>query len=120
MAPLAAAVMETNGYGSSLAYSELEAVDDQEIERISKLAGEHRDRLRDAGLVVLQHFSEGQLRKEIVAEAERCHADILFVGDENHGLIEEFFVGSMTSAVLTHAHCAVEIVRTKSNQAGNL
>jgi nucleotide-binding universal stress UspA family protein len=54
---------------------------------------------------------DGDPRREINAEAERWHADSVFVGARGLGALDRLLLGSVSGAVVNHAHCAVEIVR---------
>jgi nucleotide-binding universal stress UspA family protein len=55
---------------------------------------------------------EGDPRHDINAEAERWHADSVFVGARGVGALDRLLLGSVSGAVVTHAHCAIEVVRT--------
>jgi nucleotide-binding universal stress UspA family protein len=48
---------------------------------------------------------------ELIAAAARTNADAIFVGARGIGRVERLLLGSVSTAVATHAGCTVEIVR---------
>jgi nucleotide-binding universal stress UspA family protein len=67
--------------------------------------------LRDAGLKGETHILSGDPKQVILREAAARKADCIFLGARglDHG--DRLFLGSLASAVVTRAHCSVEIVR---------
>lgn len=77
--------------------------------RLSKAAAAIR---RDApGISVKTDLLQGWPKDTIVEEAERWGADLIVVGSNGHGAFKRLFLGSVSLAVATNAHCSVEIVR---------
>ena len=67
--------------------------------------------LRDAGLIVSEMVVSGDPREVIIAEADRWNADSIFVGARGLGRMERLLLGSVSTYVVNHAHCTVEVVR---------
>jgi len=68
-----------------------------------------------AGITRTSAMLEGDPAKEIVAEADRQHADLIVVGSHGHGRVERLTLGSVSQAVADRAPCSVEIVRCREN-----
>jgi nucleotide-binding universal stress UspA family protein len=73
------------------------------------------DRLRQLvpHLNVVPRLLEGCPKDAIVAEAERCGADLIVVGSHGYGPIRRFFLGSVSLFVAHHAPCSVLIARCR-------
>lgn len=54
---------------------------------------------------------EGNPKRDLLNEAEEWEADSIFVGATSLSRADQFLLGSVTSAVVTRAHCSVEVVR---------
>ncbi len=54
----------------------------------------------------------GSPKHVIVDEANTWGADLIVVGAYGHGALERFVLGSVPQAVVHHAKCSVEIVRS--------
>lgn len=57
----------------------------------------------------------GSPKRAIVEEARRWQADLIVVGSHGLNFWERAFIGSISSAVATHAPCSVEIIRRREN-----
>ncbi|MDQ3041782.1 MAG: universal stress protein, partial [Acidobacteriota bacterium] len=85
-----------------------------ESERVKKLAGESLELLRSKGLEAEIKVFAGNPKQILVEEAERWHADSIFVGANRFGSrIEKILLGSVSAAVAARSHCSVEVVRHK-------
>jgi nucleotide-binding universal stress UspA family protein len=62
---------------------------------------------------------KGDPKKVLLAEARKWNADSIFVGtrDFKSGF-ERFRLGSVSTAVVTNAHCSVEVVRPSEEEQG--
>lgn len=60
---------------------------------------------------------EGTPGSVIVKEAERLHADLVVLGCHGYGVVHRFLRGSVSQAVLLHAPCSVEVVRSHDRTA---
>ena len=68
--------------------------------------------IEDKTLKISSEIIEGPPRQVIVEEAERWGADLIVVGSRGLGAWNRLLLGSVSSAVVHHAKCSVEIVRT--------
>ena len=73
--------------------------------------------LKKEGIKAESAIREGDPRSEIVDEAEKWVADLIFIGSHGYTGLKRFFLGSVASSVVTHAPCSVEIVRKKQKKA---
>jgi nucleotide-binding universal stress UspA family protein len=70
------------------------------------------EKLRAAELVVSSKCEEGDPKQLIVANAEEWGAECIFVGASfAQRQFEQFLLGSVATAVVSRAHCSVEVVR---------
>jgi len=68
--------------------------------------------LHGAGLIVSSKIEEGDPKGLIIANAEEWGAECIFMGASCAGTsFEKFLLGSVATAVVSRAHCSVEIVR---------
>lgn len=67
--------------------------------------------LKDAGLKVGTVISDESPKKSILHTAEHAQADSIFVGSRGLGRLRRLLLGSVSSAVVSRAHCSVEVVR---------
>jgi nucleotide-binding universal stress UspA family protein len=63
------------------------------------------------GAVNETHLREGRADEEIVELAEEIGAGLIVMGSRGHGRLRRALLGSVTDAVVRHAHCPVTIVR---------
>ena len=69
--------------------------------------------LRAIGLHVSVIMKKGDAQRVLVEEAQRWDADSIFVGSRKFdGTFERFWLGSVSTALVTKAHCSVEVVRS--------
>ena len=61
-------------------------------------------------VTVEQHMCTGDTAKELIAYAEREHADVIAAGSHGHGFVSRFVLGSFTTALLRAANSAVLVV----------
>lgn len=71
------------------------------------------ERLKAAGLATSAIVKEEEPKRLLLSEAESWDADCVFVGARGLSRIERLLLGSVSTAVMTRAHCSVEIVRAK-------
>jgi nucleotide-binding universal stress UspA family protein len=69
-------------------------------------------RIGQSGVSVNEtHLREGRAEKEIVEVAEEIDAGLIVMGSRGHGRLGRALMGSVSDAVVRHAHCPVTIVR---------
>jgi nucleotide-binding universal stress UspA family protein len=66
----------------------------------------------DKTLKISQEIIGGPPSQVIVEEAENWGADLIVMGSRGLGVWNRLLLGSVSTAVLHHAKCSVEIVRT--------
>jgi nucleotide-binding universal stress UspA family protein len=54
-----------------------------------------------------------QIAHEILVEAEEWKADLIVIGDRGRSALSRFFLGSVSTNILRHAHCSVWVHRLK-------
>lgn len=73
--------------------------------------------ITDKTLKISSEIIQGPPRQGIVDEAESWGADLIVMGSRGLGAWNRLVLGSVSSAVLHHAKCSVEIVRApRANQ----
>ena len=69
-------------------------------------------RIEESGATVKEtHLREGRAEEEIVELAEELGAGLIVLGSRGHGRLRRALMGSVSDAVVRHAHCPVTIVR---------
>lgn len=84
----------------------------QERERVETVIENAKNVLRDSGLSTEGVLLEGDAREALLEEAERQRADLLVVGSHGRTGLTKLLLGSVSSHVVTHAHCSVLVVKT--------
>jgi nucleotide-binding universal stress UspA family protein len=69
-------------------------------------------RIEESGGTVKEtHLREGRADEEIVEVAEEIGAGLIVMGSRGQGRLRRALMGSVSDAVVRHAHCPVTIVR---------
>ena len=110
LAPVTGA-LEASTFAQEPAYSVIRQADERLRLHLENIAAGSANALRRAGLITTTHVVEGDPREAILAAAELMKADAIFVGARGLGRIKRLLLGSVSSYVVTHAHCSVEVVR---------
>ena len=92
---------------------EFEAVWKALQEQAKALVTKASEVLRKSGFNVTPHLEEGDPKSKIIDVAEEWHADLIVLGSHGRKGLNRFLMGSVSDAVVRHAHCSVEIVRIK-------
>jgi nucleotide-binding universal stress UspA family protein len=72
--------------------------------------------LSEIGLKVSVVTEKGDPRRVLIDQAQAWDADSIFVGGRRFsGALERFQLGSVATALVTKAHCSVEVVRSRAN-----
>ena len=64
-------------------------------------------------LKISSEVIQGAPRQVIIEEAERWSADLIIIGSRGLGAWNRLLLGSVSSAVVHHAPCSVEVVRKR-------
>ena len=99
-----------------------EALEEEAEERISEQRAREVlevevEKVRSAGGTVVEaHLIEGRIAPQIVALAEQIGAGLIVMGSRGRGRIRRALMGSVSDAVVRHAHCPVLVVRVVSGK----
>jgi nucleotide-binding universal stress UspA family protein len=91
---------------------EFEAVWKALREQAKDVVTKAMDVLRKAGLSVTPALEEGDPKSKIIDLAKQWNTDLIVLGSHGRKGLNRFLMGSVSEAVVRHAHCSVEIVRT--------
>ena len=89
----------------------LATVAEEMIARALQLVNTAAAQLRTSGLTATATVSEGDPKTVILDRAAAMAADLIVVGAHGMSALEQFFLGSVSKAVLRFAPCSVAIVR---------
>jgi len=70
----------------------------------------------DKMLKISSEIIPGPPRQVILDEAEKWGAELIVMGSRGLGTWNRLLLGSVSSAVIHHAHCSVEIVRRREKK----
>lgn len=90
----------------------LEAAQQERLKEGKELVERTAQQLRSAGFRAHAVTEEGEPKTVILEKATHWDPDIIFMGSHGRKGIDRFLIGSTSQAVLRHAHCSVEIVRS--------
>jgi nucleotide-binding universal stress UspA family protein len=86
--------------------------------RVQSMLDWATNELGNVGLKTFIVLKEGEPGKVLINEAQIIDADSIFVGTRDFSnAFERLRLGSVSTAVVTHAHCSVEIVRPPIEQS---
>jgi nucleotide-binding universal stress UspA family protein len=89
----------------------LEAAQQERWKEGKELAESTGQRLCKAGFTVHTDVEEGDPRTAIIDYAAHWTTDLIIMGSHGKKGLDKLLIGSVSEAVLRHAHCSVEIVR---------
>ncbi|HKR58953.1 MAG TPA: universal stress protein [Pyrinomonadaceae bacterium] len=92
-----------------------EAVREQ-AQKISENASVILSKAFGESVAVTSRIVVGSPKSAILEEAESWDADHIVVGSHGYGTWERFLLGSVSQAVVSHAKCSVEVVRSRNDQ----
>jgi len=73
----------------------------------------------DPAIKITGKILPGSPRSIILAEADRWKADLIVVGSHGYGAWQRFLLGSVSQAIVSHASCSVEVVRSRDAEMGD-
>lgn len=109
--PALVPALEGRIYATEPAYEAITVADDHEREHLSQFAEKAARKLENAGLSCSVVLLDGDPRTAVVEEAARFKAGAIFVGARGLSALDRFLLGSVSTFVVAHANCAVEVVR---------
>jgi nucleotide-binding universal stress UspA family protein len=89
---------------------------EEAIRRSTDLVHRAADELRGSELDVGGVSLQGDAKRTILHRAEEMKADFVFVGSQGVSSLTHFLLGNVAAAVVSHAPCSVEIVRTREGK----
>lgn len=95
-------------------YTQLEQAANEAAQAALKAATE---KLAGTELTVTSIIRNGPAKTVILEEAEEWGADLIVLGSHGYSGWQRFWLGSVSNAVATQAHCSVEIVRHPKGRA---
>jgi nucleotide-binding universal stress UspA family protein len=95
-----------------------ERVEDAAQEQARSIIDKALDRFRATPLEVIGSILRGNPKQAILDEAEKWEADLIVVGSHGYRGFTRLWLGSVSQAVASNAHCSVEIVRTRKCREG--
>jgi nucleotide-binding universal stress UspA family protein len=111
LVPATVAALEFNNCVQEPASTVVREIDEREHRRLRCVAEGSANVLSCAGMKTEFSVVDGNPQDVILADAELSNADTIFIGARGMGSLKRLFLGSVSTYVVTHAHCAVEVVR---------
>src|SRR5262245_46814941 len=94
-------------------YSQIEQIGKEQAQAIVSRAESRIRESQGAALEVITQTNEGHTVSEILDEAEVWGTDLIVLGSHGYHGLKRFLLGSVSSAVASHANCSVEIMRCR-------
>lgn len=76
-------------------------------------------RLKFPSAKIDEQLQEGEAKLVILDTIKEWKPDLVVMGSHKKGVVERFFLGSVSLAVLTHAPCSVVTIKTATGIEGN-
>jgi len=111
------ALIEANSERIAIGERLYDTINEDEFFRLRRAAAEAVIKLLQAGVTATAIVKEGVPKEVLVQEAKDWNADTVFVGARGLSRVESLLLGRVSSAVVTHAPCSVEVVFPKSQNA---
>jgi nucleotide-binding universal stress UspA family protein len=103
--------MDASTFAQEPAYTVIREADERMRSRFESTAAEGVNILCRSGLVAKSVVVDGDPREAILIAAEAVNADAIFLGARGLGRMQRLLLGSVSSYVVNHAPCSVEVVR---------
>jgi nucleotide-binding universal stress UspA family protein len=105
---------ELSAGGDAGYYAKIDAAFQEETDRSEALVAKTAELLRSKGFKVTSSAEGGDPRYRIIDVAAEWHADLIVLGSHGRTGLNRFLMGSVSEAIVRHAPCSVEIVRSAS------
>jgi nucleotide-binding universal stress UspA family protein len=116
--PVHPEAMELEGVEQETQAEQLQRISEQRAREVLDAAVE---KVRSVGgTVVEEHLLEGRVAEEIVALAEKIEIGLIVLGSRGLSPLKRALMGSVSDAVVRHAHCPVMVVRDDERQGDYL
>jgi nucleotide-binding universal stress UspA family protein len=94
----------------------LQAAQEERLKEANELVRRTEEQLVKAGFQVQTAVEEGDPRSVILDYAARWNADLIVIGSHGRKGLDRFLLGSVAESVARHAHCSVQIVRSRGTR----
>jgi nucleotide-binding universal stress UspA family protein len=95
-------------------FNEMEKAAQEQATAAVSNARERIDAAHSKDAEISSAIIRGHPKEALLDEAERWGADLIIVGSHGYRGWQRFLLGSVSQAIASHAHCSVEIVRTRA------
>jgi len=109
--------LEASTFIQEPAFSVIREADEREQVRLRNISTTCADSLRGAGISATSAVLDGDPRDVLLTAASACHADAIFIGARGLGRMERLLLGSVSTYIVMHANCSVELVRGLASPA---
>jgi nucleotide-binding universal stress UspA family protein len=89
----------------------MDVIWDEEKKHAKAVVEKAAESLRSRGMKATADVEPGNPKSAIIDAANKWHADLIVLGSHGRSAVQRFLMGSVSEAVVRHAHCSVEIVR---------
>lgn len=97
---------ETSGYDPPL-----EALWTEAKKSAETLVAKTAETLHSHGFKVTTTVQQGDPKSNIIDASKEWRADLIVLGSHGRNAFDRFLMGSVSDAIVRHAHCSVEVVR---------
>jgi nucleotide-binding universal stress UspA family protein len=113
--------MDLTAGGAAGYYAKIDAALQEETNRSEALVAKTAELLRSKGFNVTSSAEGGDPRYKILDVAAEWHADLIVLGSHGRSGLNRLLMGSVSDAIMRHAPCSVEIIRSalQTNQRRN-
>jgi len=86
--------------------------------QLEELVARAEGKMREVGFATEGRVLAGDPRQSLIEVAERERADLIVVGSHGRSGIAKMMLGSVSSHIVTHAHCSVLVVKQAGRAPG--
>jgi nucleotide-binding universal stress UspA family protein len=87
-------------------------------QQLEELVARAEGKMREVGFATEGRVLAGDPRQSLLEVAERERADLIVVGSHGRSGIAKMVLGSVSSHIVTHAHCSVLVVKQSGRAPG--